>query len=160
MPVVEGLRRRGWSVTTAMDEGTLGDADADQLDYAASNGWPLLTFDDDFLSMVESDEFEGDHAGIVFVSQHGRDVGELVGRIDAALQHNADRELTNEVVFAQTPPDPNGTGRRSENPERHVYPSPLVSPSRPGSDGVSAAEDSIRRSRSASTAAISSGCSW
>jgi hypothetical protein len=100
MPVVEGLRRRGWSVTTAMEEGTLGDADAEQLDYAASNGWPLLTFDDDFLSMVESGEFGGDHAGIVFVSQHGRDVGELVRRIDAALERNADRDLTNEIVFA------------------------------------------------------------
>ena len=100
MPVVEGLRRRGWSVTTAMDEGTLGDADADQLDYAASNGWPLLTFDDDVLSMVESGEFDRDHGGIAFVSQHGRDVGKLVRRIDAALQHNADRDLTNEIVFA------------------------------------------------------------
>ncbi|MEF8843194.1 MAG: DUF5615 family PIN-like protein [Haloarculaceae archaeon] len=100
MPVVEGLRRRGWSVTTAMDEGTLGDADAEQLDYAASNGWPLLTFDDDFLSLVESGEFERDHAGIVFVSQHGCDVGELVRRIDAALERSADRDLTNEVVFA------------------------------------------------------------
>jgi len=63
MPVVEGLRRRGRSVTTAMDEDTLGDADADQLD----------------------------HAGIVFVSQHERDVGEPVKRIDAALQHNTER---------------------------------------------------------------------
>lgn len=96
MPVVEGLRRRGWSVTAAMDEGTLGDADADQLDYAASNGWPLLTFDDDFLSLVESDGFEG----VIFVSQHGRDVGELVRRIDAALERSADRDLTNDVVFA------------------------------------------------------------
>ena len=100
MPVVEGLRRRGWSVTTAMDEGTLGDADAEQLDRAASNDWLLLTFDDDFLSMAESGEFDRDHAGIVFVSQHGRDVGELVRRVDAALQRNADHDLTNEVVFA------------------------------------------------------------
>jgi hypothetical protein len=100
MPVVEGLRRRGWSVTTAMEEGTLGDPDTDQLDYAATNGWVLLTFDDDFLSMVESDEHDGDHAGVVFVSQHGWNVGELVRRIDAALERNADRDLTNEVVFA------------------------------------------------------------
>jgi hypothetical protein len=83
-----------------MEEGTLGDADADQLDYAASNGWPLPTFDDDFLSLVESDEYETDHAGVVFVSQHGRNVGNLVRRIDAALERNTDRDLTNEVVFA------------------------------------------------------------
>jgi hypothetical protein len=83
-----------------MEEGTLGDADADQLDYAASNGWPLPTFDDDFLSLVESDEYGTDHAGVVFVSQHGRNVGNLVRRIDAALERNTDRDLTNEVVFA------------------------------------------------------------
>lgn len=100
MPVVEGLRRRGGSVTTAMDGGTLGDADTDQLDYAASNGWPLLTFDDDFLSLVESGGYEEDHAGVMFASQHGRNVGDLVRRIDAALERNADRALTNEVVFA------------------------------------------------------------
>lgn len=100
MPVVEGLRRRGWEVTTAMEEGTLGDPDDEQLSYAATNGWPLLTFDDDFLSMVESGEYEGSHAGIVFASQHRRDVGELVRRIDGPLQRNTDRDLTDEIVFA------------------------------------------------------------
>ncbi|WP_254546174.1 DUF5615 family PIN-like protein [Halomarina pelagica] len=27
LPVVEGLRRRGWDVTTVYDEGTVGDSD-------------------------------------------------------------------------------------------------------------------------------------
>ncbi|WP_255152387.1 DUF5615 family PIN-like protein [Halorarius halobius] len=100
MPVVEGLRRRDWSVTTAMEEGTLGAPDDEQLAYAADNDWLLLTFDDDFLSMVQSGEYDDSHAGIVFVSQHERGVGELVRRIDSTLQQNANRDLADEIVFA------------------------------------------------------------
>lgn len=63
IPVVEGLRRRGWAVTTAIEAGTLGDPDRDQLAYATANGWVLLTFDDDLLSLAEShgdrDSFRG-----------------------------------------------------------------------------------------------------
>lgn len=64
IPVVEGLRRRGLEVTTAIEADTLGDPDRDQLAHAAANGWVLLTFDDDFLSLVESDA----HAGATPVS--------------------------------------------------------------------------------------------
>jgi predicted nucleotidyltransferase len=52
IPVAEGLRRRGWEVTTAVKAGTLGDSDREHLRFAAEEGWTLLTFDDDFLSMV------------------------------------------------------------------------------------------------------------
>jgi len=100
LPVVEGLRRRGWSVTTARAEGTLGNPDAEQLRYATEQGWPVLTFDDDFLGLVESEGFESDHSGIVFVSQHARGVGELVRRVDDALRRNDEHELTNRVVYA------------------------------------------------------------
>ncbi len=100
LPVVEGLRRRGWEVTTARDEGTLGEPDEYQLRYAASNGWIVLTFDDDFLSLVERALADVDHAGVIYASQHGRDVGELVRGIDTILQRTRDRDLSNEVRFA------------------------------------------------------------
>jgi len=41
-----------------------------------------------------------DHAGIIFASQYGHTVGELIGRIDKTLQHQEDRDLSGEVVFA------------------------------------------------------------
>lgn len=47
VPVADGLRRRGWIVHTARDEGTLSDPDREQLRYAVENDWLLLTFDDD-----------------------------------------------------------------------------------------------------------------
>jgi predicted nuclease of predicted toxin-antitoxin system len=54
IPVADGLRRRGWAVLTARDEERLGDPDREHLSYAVENDWILVTFDDDFLSLVES----------------------------------------------------------------------------------------------------------
>ncbi|WP_161596556.1 DUF5615 family PIN-like protein [Salinigranum halophilum] len=84
MPVADGLRRRGWTVHTAREEGTLGDPDRDQLTYAVERDWVRLTFDDDFLSLVEGEGL--DHAGIVFVRQQGRQIGDVVKAVDAHLQ--------------------------------------------------------------------------
>jgi predicted nuclease of predicted toxin-antitoxin system len=46
-PVVEGLRRRGWEITSVREAGTLGDTDREHLEYASERGWTILTFDDD-----------------------------------------------------------------------------------------------------------------
>lgn len=99
-PVADGLRRRGWDVTTTLDENTLGYSDAEHLQYAADRGWILLTFDDDFLSLVEAKSNPPSHSGIVFISQHRKDVGEIVRRVDTALERHADRDLSGEVVYA------------------------------------------------------------
>jgi hypothetical protein len=98
LPVVEGLRRREWDVTSALEENTLGATDAVHLEYASERGWAVLTFDDDFLSLV--DETDIQHAGIVYVPQHGRDVGELVRPIDATLENNAGRDIDDEIRYA------------------------------------------------------------
>lgn len=49
--------------------------------------------------MVQSGDYDGVHAGVVFVSQYRKDVGDLVRRIDATLERNADSELTDEILF-------------------------------------------------------------
>ena len=84
IPVAEGLRRRGWTVYTARQEGTLGEPDREQLAYAAERDWLLLTFDDDFLSLVEQEKLN--HAGICFIQQAGRGIGDVVKTVDAHLQ--------------------------------------------------------------------------
>lgn len=56
----------------------------------------LLTFDDDFLRMVETEDVE--HAGVVYVSQHAKDVGELIRRVDAALEQTD--EIQGRIVYA------------------------------------------------------------
>jgi len=84
IPVADGLRRRGWTVHTAREEGTLGDPDREQLAYARENNWILLTFDDDFLSLVERDGLT--HAGIIYIQQAGRDIGDIVKTVDKHLE--------------------------------------------------------------------------
>jgi len=83
IPVSDGLRRRGWTVTTAREEDMLGTPDREQLNFAVENDWILVTFDDDFLSLVEKSGL--DHAGIIYVQQAGRDIGDIVKTIDAHL---------------------------------------------------------------------------
>jgi hypothetical protein len=84
VPVADGLRRRGWPVYTARDEGQLGEPDREQLSYAVEKDWILVTFDDDFLSLIEGSGL--DHAGIIYVQQAGRDIGDVVKTVDAHLE--------------------------------------------------------------------------
>ena len=84
MPVADGLCRRGWEIHTACDEGILGDPDAKQLAYALENDWVFLTFDDDFLSLVEGEGL--DHAGLIYVQQAGRKIGDVVKAVDTHLE--------------------------------------------------------------------------
>lgn len=88
IPVADGLRRRGWTVHTARDEGRLGDSDRDHLSFVLGQNWIVVTFDDDFLSLVEGAGLE--HAGIVYVQQAGRDIGDVVKAVDAHLESRSD----------------------------------------------------------------------
>ena len=91
IPVADGLRRRGWTVYTVRDEERLGDPDRKHLSHAVENDWILVTFDDDFLSLVEGSGFE--HAGIIHVQQAGRDIGGVVKAIDAHLESRSEDDL-------------------------------------------------------------------
>jgi hypothetical protein len=90
MPVAEGLRQRGWDVKTATEEGRLGEEDRSQLRFAVDSGYLLLTFDDDFLTIVEKDGI--DHTGIIYVNQAGSRIGEVVKKVDKLLQNADDIE--------------------------------------------------------------------
>lgn len=98
-PVAEGLRRRGWDVTTATEAGTLGYTDREHLEFATDRGWLMLTFDDDFPELAATEFADEHHSGILYAAQHGRDVGELVRRIDAALQRIGARDVSGEVIY-------------------------------------------------------------
>ena len=88
IPVADGLSRRGWSVHTARGEGTLGEPDREQLRYAVERDRMLLTFDDDFLSLVEGEEME--HSGVIYVRQAGRRIGDVVKVVDEHLQNRSE----------------------------------------------------------------------
>ncbi len=88
VPVADGLRRRGWTVHLARDEGMLGEPDRNHLALANDRDWIVVTFDDDFLSLVEREGLQ--HAGIMFVNQAGRDIGDVVKAVDAYLEDSPD----------------------------------------------------------------------
>lgn len=90
LPVADGLRRRGWTVHTASEEGTLGDPDREQLRYAVERDWILVTFDDDFLSLVDGEGL--DHAGLIYVQQAGRQIGDVVKALDEHLDERPEDE--------------------------------------------------------------------
>lgn len=92
IPVANGLRRRGWTVHTARGENTLGDPDRAQLDYAVKNGWLLLTFDDDFHSLVEGRGLE--HNGLIYVRQASQQIGDVVKAVDEHLQNRAEDDFS------------------------------------------------------------------
>jgi predicted nuclease of predicted toxin-antitoxin system len=54
--VADGLRRLGADVTTTIDAGLIGAADARQLAYAIDENRVLVTEDRDFLSLVSAIE--------------------------------------------------------------------------------------------------------
>lgn len=58
----------------------------------------LLTFDDDFLSLVEREEME--HSGIAYVNQSSRRIGEVVKQVDKHLQNADDPEC--DVVWSSS----------------------------------------------------------
>ena len=84
IPVADGLRNRGWTVHTARSEGRLGESDRDQLQYAVGRDWLFLTFDDDFLSLIEADG--ASHTGVLYVQQEGRRIGDVVKAVDSQLE--------------------------------------------------------------------------
>jgi len=84
IPVADGLRRRRWAVLIARDKERVCNSDWEHLPYEVDNDWILMTFDDDFLSLVEGSDFE--HAGIVYIQQAGREIGTAVKAVDAHLE--------------------------------------------------------------------------
>lgn len=85
IPVANGLDKRGWTVYTAREEGMLGEPDRNHLSLVKENSWILLTFDDDFLGLVENQGL--DHSGIILVNQVGKRVSELIGDVDKILRN-------------------------------------------------------------------------
>ena len=76
--------------STRPRRGDLGDPDGEQLRYAVENNWILLTFDDDFLSLVEGQELE--HRGLLYVRQAGRRIGDVVKLVDEHLQYRSKQD--------------------------------------------------------------------
>lgn len=95
--IVDGLKRRGVDVWSAIDKGNLGLSDEEQLSYALEQKTTIFTHDDDFLSMAEESGIE--HCGIIYVHQQRLSVGECIRRLKAIVETMSPEELHNRIVF-------------------------------------------------------------
>ena len=74
--VTEGLKRRGIKAYSCQDAGNIGLADEEQIKYANSKRFVILTHDTDFLRIVHERKLI--HSGIIFASQNRLSVGEMI----------------------------------------------------------------------------------
>lgn len=92
----EGLRRRGFDVTTSVEAGLLSSTDVEQLAHAATNGRVLVTHDDDFLARHEQGV---EHAGLAYCHAQSRSVGEIIRALELIAEVLKPDDMRNHVEF-------------------------------------------------------------
>jgi hypothetical protein len=98
--LVRELRFRGADLVTAMEAGMAGRADGEQLEWAASNGRALYSFNrSDFHCLHTTWLREGrNHSGII-LSRQGLSVGEQMRRLLRLIAARSADEMQNHVEF-------------------------------------------------------------
>lgn len=94
------LRERGYEAESAQEAGTSGFTDEQQLDFAASRGWTLLTYNRrDFIVLAQQWHDAGrSHAGIILSRQFSaRQTGELLRQVCRFLESVSADEMWNTV---------------------------------------------------------------
>jgi molybdopterin-biosynthesis enzyme MoeA-like protein len=99
LALADGLEKRGYDVVHVVTLGRRSKSDAEQLEYAATHGRCVFTFNvGDFGDLHElwlNDQRE--HAGII-VSKH-RTVGECLRRLLVVLQTTGAEQMYNQIRF-------------------------------------------------------------
>jgi hypothetical protein len=99
------LQERGYSAESALGAGTSGFSDENQLAFATSRGWTLLTFNrDDFTELARRWYEAGrEHAGIVISQQFSRrEIGEILRQVCNLLEAVSAAEMWNTVRYLQS----------------------------------------------------------
>ena len=99
------LRERGFEAASALNEGTAGLSDEDQLVYATERRWTLLTYNrDDFLALARRWHDAGrEHGGIVISRQFSlQELGELLRQVGRLLDQVTGEEMWNTVRNLQS----------------------------------------------------------
>jgi hypothetical protein len=94
------LRFRGADVITPMDAGMAGRADEQQLEWAASNGRALYSFNrGDFYSLHTTWLREGRHHSGIILSRQGLSVGEQMRRLLRLIAARSAEDMQDHVEF-------------------------------------------------------------
>jgi predicted nuclease of predicted toxin-antitoxin system len=94
------LRERGYEAESAQEAGTTGYTDEQQLAFAASRGWALLTYNrKDFSVLAKRWQDAGrSHAGVILSHQFSnRQTGELLRQVCRFLEGVSADEMWNTV---------------------------------------------------------------
>jgi predicted nuclease of predicted toxin-antitoxin system len=94
------LRGRGFRATTTLEQSRTGATDVEQVEFAASKGWVLVTHNRaDFVRLAAEFAAGGrGHAGIVVLTR--RSPRELADRISRVLDRFRPEELRNLLIHA------------------------------------------------------------
>lgn len=101
------LRQRGYEAKSALETGTVGFTDEEQLAFAASRGWAILTYNRrDFSALARYWQDAGrEHAGIILSHQFSsRQMGELLRQVCSFLDRISAEEMWNTVRNLQSLP--------------------------------------------------------
>ena len=93
--IIEGLRRRGIEVVSALEIGYRGKPDEFHLSQAAELNAVILTHDNDFLMLA--DRFE--HNGIIFAHSKNIPVGQCVRGVELIASILSDKDMKNHIEF-------------------------------------------------------------
>jgi|SRR3954467_5533546 len=99
------LRERGYEAESALEVGTAGLTDEQQLSFAANRGWTLLTYNRrDFVVLAKQWQDAGQsHAGIILSHQFSnRQTGELLRQVCRFLEGVSADEMWNTVRNLQS----------------------------------------------------------
>ncbi|MBX3001977.1 MAG: DUF5615 family PIN-like protein [Caldilineaceae bacterium] len=99
--LIRALRSNGVEVVTVFDVDRSGCSDADQLAYAAQQGYVLFTYNagDFFRLHTEYLRQEMNHAGIIIDQQQRYSVGEQLRRLLILTSRRSSQEMANRVEF-------------------------------------------------------------
>lgn len=98
--LLRGLRARGLDVTTVLDEGTVGDSDRAQLEYAWQTKRVLYSFNvSDFCRHKEYLREGKPHAGIVVVYRQRYSVGEQLRLLLRLADMTSAKDMINTLLF-------------------------------------------------------------
>lgn len=95
--ITEGLKRRGIKAYSCQEAGNIGLTDEEQIKYANSKRFVILTHDSDFLRIIHEKRLS--HSGIVFVSQNKLSVGEIIRKIEFLVSILSEEDMENHVEF-------------------------------------------------------------
>lgn len=95
--ITEGLKRRGIKAFSCQEVGNIGLTDEEQIKYANSKRFVILTHDVDFLRLIHERKIS--HSGIIFVSQNKLSVGEIIRKIEFLVSILSEEYMENHVEF-------------------------------------------------------------